>query len=165
MTRLIPVVVLIVAFTIFSVAHLALTAGCPVVPVGLQGTEDIQPVGSNRPRLRGVDVTVRFGEPITVEEFEATEEAGKEALRKAVEERYPGATLHIDGGDMMQGTLVSNLTAGRATIEAFAAIGVDAATKTVKLEVEDETGDVGGWSMGLISAMNVGTGLAMPRLM
>ncbi|MBJ7356428.1 lysophospholipid acyltransferase family protein [Nocardioides sp.] len=49
-----------------GVAHLALTAGCPVVPVGLQGTEDIQPVGANRPRLRGVDVTVRFGAPIQV---------------------------------------------------------------------------------------------------
>jgi 1-acyl-sn-glycerol-3-phosphate acyltransferase len=47
-----------------GVAHLALTAGCPVVPVGLQGTEDIQPVGSNVPRL--AKVTVRFGEPITV---------------------------------------------------------------------------------------------------
>ncbi len=46
-----------------GVAHLALTAGCPVVPVGLQGTQDIQPVGSNRPRL-SADVTVRFGEPI-----------------------------------------------------------------------------------------------------
>ncbi|HUP18397.1 MAG TPA: 5'-nucleotidase C-terminal domain-containing protein [Gemmatimonadota bacterium] len=46
---------------------------------------------------------------------------------RAVEERYPGATLHLDGGDMMQGTLVSNLTAGRATIEAFEALGVDAA--------------------------------------
>ena len=49
-----------------GVAHLALTSGCPVVPVGLQGTEDIQPVGSNRPRLGRVDVTVRFGAPITV---------------------------------------------------------------------------------------------------
>jgi 1-acyl-sn-glycerol-3-phosphate acyltransferase len=49
-----------------GVAHLALTSGCPVVPVGLRGTEDIQPVGSNRPRLGRVDVTVRFGEPITV---------------------------------------------------------------------------------------------------
>ncbi len=47
-----------------GVAHLALTAGCPVVPVGLQGTAEIQPVGSNLPRL--ADVTVRFGEPITV---------------------------------------------------------------------------------------------------
>ncbi len=47
-----------------GVAHLALTAGCPVVPVGLQGTEDIQPVGSNRPRR--AKVSVRFGEPISV---------------------------------------------------------------------------------------------------
>ena len=49
-----------------GVAHLALTAGCPVLPVGLVGTEDIQPVGASRPRLGKVDVTVRFGEPITV---------------------------------------------------------------------------------------------------
>ena len=47
-----------------GVAHLALTAGCPVVPVGLQGTADLQPVGSNMPRL--ARVSVRFGEPITV---------------------------------------------------------------------------------------------------
>jgi 1-acyl-sn-glycerol-3-phosphate acyltransferase len=46
-----------------GVAHLALTAGCPVVPVGLTGTQDIQPVGSNRPRL-AAEVTVRFGEPL-----------------------------------------------------------------------------------------------------
>lgn len=45
-----------------GVAHLALTAGCPVVPVGLQGTADIQPVGARVPRL--ARVTVRFGEPI-----------------------------------------------------------------------------------------------------
>ena len=47
-----------------GVAHLALTAGCPVVPVGLAGTEDIQPVGSNRPRR--AQVSVRFGAPIQV---------------------------------------------------------------------------------------------------
>ena len=47
-----------------GVAHLALTAGCPVVPVGLRGTDDLQPVGSNLPRL--AHVTVRFGAPIWV---------------------------------------------------------------------------------------------------
>lgn len=45
-----------------GVAHLALTAGVPVVPVGLQGTQDIQPVGARFPRR--ADVTVRFGAPI-----------------------------------------------------------------------------------------------------
>ena len=46
-----------------GVAHLALTAGCPVVPVGLRGTDELQPVGYNVPRL--AKVTVRFGEPIS----------------------------------------------------------------------------------------------------
>lgn len=45
-----------------GVAHLALTAGVSVVPVGLTGTEELQPVGSNLPRI--VPVTVAFGEPI-----------------------------------------------------------------------------------------------------
>jgi 1-acyl-sn-glycerol-3-phosphate acyltransferase len=47
-----------------GVAHLALTAGVPVVPVGLTGTEKLQPVGSSLPRI--APVTVRFGEPIEV---------------------------------------------------------------------------------------------------
>jgi 1-acyl-sn-glycerol-3-phosphate acyltransferase len=46
-----------------GVAHLALTAGCPVVPVGLTGTQHIQPVGSNRLRLAKVSVV--FGAPLT----------------------------------------------------------------------------------------------------
>ena len=45
-----------------GVGHLALTSGAPVVPVGLRGTEDLQPVGSRLPRR--ADVTVRFGPPI-----------------------------------------------------------------------------------------------------
>ena len=47
-----------------GVAHLALTAGCPIVPVGLTGTERVQPVGSSRPRV--VPITVEFGRPIEV---------------------------------------------------------------------------------------------------
>ena len=43
-------------------AHLALTAGVPIVPVGLRGTERIQPIGSSIPRL--VKVHVTFGTPI-----------------------------------------------------------------------------------------------------
>ena len=47
-----------------GVAHLALSAGAPVVPVGLTGTERLQPVGARLPRI--VPVTVRFGTPIEV---------------------------------------------------------------------------------------------------
>ena len=45
-----------------GVAWLALTAGCPVVPVALSGTQDIQPVGTRVPRIR--KITVRFGKPL-----------------------------------------------------------------------------------------------------
>jgi 1-acyl-sn-glycerol-3-phosphate acyltransferase len=49
-----------------GVAHLALTSGAPVVPVGLSGTQDLQPVGSRLPRL--AQVTVRFGDPLTFQQ-------------------------------------------------------------------------------------------------
>jgi 1-acyl-sn-glycerol-3-phosphate acyltransferase len=47
-----------------GVAHLALTAGVPIVPVGITGTERLQPVGARLPRI--VPVTVEFGAPIEV---------------------------------------------------------------------------------------------------
>ncbi|MEP7092342.1 MAG: lysophospholipid acyltransferase family protein, partial [Nocardioidaceae bacterium] len=46
-----------------GVAHLALTSGAPVVPVGISGTQALQPVGTTVPRL--AKVTVRFGEPLS----------------------------------------------------------------------------------------------------
>jgi len=45
-----------------GVAWLALTSGAPVVPVALEGTERLQPVGKRIPRP--ARVTVRFGEPL-----------------------------------------------------------------------------------------------------
>ncbi|MDN5790259.1 MAG: 1-acyl-sn-glycerol-3-phosphate acyltransferase [Micrococcales bacterium] len=50
-----------------GVAWLALHANVPVVPVGLIGTQDIQPVGATLPKL--AKVTVRFGAPIEVEPY------------------------------------------------------------------------------------------------
>lgn len=47
-----------------GVGWLALTTGAVVVPVGLIGTQDIQPVGAKFPRIRRV--SVKFGEPIDV---------------------------------------------------------------------------------------------------
>ncbi|MDW3217817.1 MAG: lysophospholipid acyltransferase family protein [Acidimicrobiales bacterium] len=46
-----------------GVAHLALQTGAPIIPVGLVGTDEVQPIGRNVPRRRG-KITVRFGEPI-----------------------------------------------------------------------------------------------------
>lgn len=50
-----------------GVAWLALTAGVPVVPVALRGTQELQPVGSKRIRL--ARIRVEFGDPIDVSGF------------------------------------------------------------------------------------------------
>lgn len=47
-----------------GVAELALSVRVPIVPVGLRGTQNIQPVGSSRPRLAKVEVA--FGKPIQI---------------------------------------------------------------------------------------------------
>jgi 2',3'-cyclic-nucleotide 2'-phosphodiesterase (5'-nucleotidase family) len=49
------------------------------------------------------------------------------SFARAVEARYPDVVLHLDGGDVMQGTVISNLTAGRSTVDVMNEIGVDAA--------------------------------------
>ena len=46
-----------------GVAQLALRADVPVVPVGLIGTDRVQPLGRKIPRFRG-EVIVRYGAPI-----------------------------------------------------------------------------------------------------
>ena len=67
-----------------GVARLALRAGAPIVPVGLIGTDDIQPVDKRMPRF-GKPVTIRFGEALAPERY-----AGREhdhlALRELTDE-------------------------------------------------------------------------------
>lgn len=58
-----------------GVAHLALTAKVPIVPVGMIGTPDVQEVGSNT--LKRAPVTVRFGAPQTPHTTYADLPAGK----------------------------------------------------------------------------------------
>jgi 1-acyl-sn-glycerol-3-phosphate acyltransferase len=50
-----------------GVGWLALSSGAPVVPVGLVGTDRVQPVGARWPRL--APVTIRFGEAIPPEAY------------------------------------------------------------------------------------------------
>ncbi|HWR84735.1 MAG TPA: lysophospholipid acyltransferase family protein [Rhodoglobus sp.] len=50
-----------------GIAWLALTAGVPVVPVALIGTDRLQPADTNR--IRFARVTVQFGEPMDLSRF------------------------------------------------------------------------------------------------
>jgi 1-acyl-sn-glycerol-3-phosphate acyltransferase len=49
-----------------GVARLALRAEVPIVPVGVLGTDKVQPIGARLPRLRPGEITVRFGAPMDV---------------------------------------------------------------------------------------------------
>jgi 1-acyl-sn-glycerol-3-phosphate acyltransferase len=49
-------------------ARLAVAAGVPIIPVGVIGTERIQPIGQPYPKLVGWGkVTIKFGQPIETE--------------------------------------------------------------------------------------------------
>ncbi|HEY0697764.1 MAG TPA: lysophospholipid acyltransferase family protein [Micromonospora sp.] len=47
-----------------GVARLAKAAGVPVIPVGMLGTDKVQPIGTLVPKLGAGKVIVRFGKPL-----------------------------------------------------------------------------------------------------
>jgi 1-acyl-sn-glycerol-3-phosphate acyltransferase len=50
-------------------ARLALQVRCPILPVGVIGTREIQPPHAKVPKL-GMDCTIRIGRPIKVERYQ-----------------------------------------------------------------------------------------------
>lgn len=65
-------------------ARMALTARCPIIPVCVFGTRDIQPPGQSSPNLRG-RVRVVFGKPLSFEEHFG-KERDKFVLRSITDE-------------------------------------------------------------------------------
>lgn len=80
-----------------GVAWLALTTGAVVVPVGLVGTQEIQPVGAKLPRIRKISVT--FGQPIDLSRH-GSPDSGK-ARRGATDEVM--AAIHALSGQELAG--------------------------------------------------------------
>jgi 1-acyl-sn-glycerol-3-phosphate acyltransferase len=76
-----------------GVAWLALTAGCPVVPVGVIGTDKVQPIGARWPRPHRVTIT--FGEPLAFPEFAG--QAAKGRPRREVTDRIMAAIAELSG--------------------------------------------------------------------
>ncbi|WP_441723815.1 lysophospholipid acyltransferase family protein [Glaciibacter sp. 2TAF33] len=89
-----------------GVAWLALTTGAVVVPVGLIGTEEIQPVGAKVPRIR--KIAVKFGEPIDVSKH-GNASSGK-ARRQATDEIM--AAIHALTGQELAGSYNESPPAG-----------------------------------------------------
>ena len=66
-----------------GVARLAIRTGAPIVPVGLVGTDEVQPTDKRMPRLfRTVDI--RFGTPITTDRYRDADD--RLALRQLTDE-------------------------------------------------------------------------------
>jgi 1-acyl-sn-glycerol-3-phosphate acyltransferase len=76
-----------------GVAWLALTADCPVVPVGITGTDRIQPVGARWPRQHRF--TVVFGKPLTFHEHRG--KAGSNRARREVTDTIMEAIAELSG--------------------------------------------------------------------
>ncbi|MDH6114046.1 1-acyl-sn-glycerol-3-phosphate acyltransferase [Kitasatospora sp. MAP12-15] len=81
-----------------GVAWLAMTAGAPVVPVALEGTEQLQPVGTRIPRLRRV--TVRFGKPLDFTELHGQARSAK--ARRQVTDEVMAAVHELSGQELAQ---------------------------------------------------------------
>jgi 1-acyl-sn-glycerol-3-phosphate acyltransferase len=67
-----------------GVARLAFRSGAPIIPVGLIGTDEIQPVDAKLPHLFR-PVTIRFGEPVTTDRYHGRE-TDRLALRELTDE-------------------------------------------------------------------------------
>lgn len=80
-----------------GIGWLALTTGAKVVPVGLIGTDEMQPVGAKFPRVR--KVTVAFGEPLDLAHY-GPPESGR-ARRQATDEIM--AAIHALTGQELAG--------------------------------------------------------------
>ena len=76
-----------------GVAWLALTADCSVVPVGITGTDRIQPVGTRWPRPHRFSVT--FGKPLTFPEHAGKARNGP--ARREVTDRIMEAIAELSG--------------------------------------------------------------------
>jgi 1-acyl-sn-glycerol-3-phosphate acyltransferase len=74
-----------------GVASLAIGTGAPVVPVGLIGTEHVQPKGVRIPRPRRV--VVRFGQPLDFVRYEGLD--GSSAIRRAVTDEVMDAIARL----------------------------------------------------------------------
>lgn len=80
-----------------GIGHLVLTARVPVVPVGLIGTQDVQPIGVNRPRVR--PFTVKFGPALHLYDTYADQPPGK--ARRLVVADIMDAIAALTGQDQV----------------------------------------------------------------
>jgi 1-acyl-sn-glycerol-3-phosphate acyltransferase len=78
-----------------GVARLALGTGAPVIPVGLVGTDRVQPVGAKVPKIGRV--SVRFGAPLNFSRYRGLER--NRTVQRAVVDEIMHAILDLSRQD------------------------------------------------------------------
>jgi 1-acyl-sn-glycerol-3-phosphate acyltransferase len=89
-------------------ARLAMKLGCPIFPVGIVGTDDIQPVDAKVPRLRR-ECTIQIGRPVRPERH-----AGRGPEHAAWRSMIDEVMFEIRD---MTGQVYKNLYAGESEVE------------------------------------------------
>lgn len=82
-----------------GVGWLSLTAGAPVVPVGLVGTDRVQPVDARFPRVRPIQV--RFGAPIRPQAYAEIASPGQ--ARRRLTDDVMDAVAELSGQERAPG--------------------------------------------------------------
>jgi len=82
-----------------GVGWLALTSGAPVIPVGLIGTDVMQPIDARLPRLHRV--TVRFGAPVDLSGYAGMAESAR--ARRAATDAVIRAIGELTGQEYVNG--------------------------------------------------------------
>lgn len=85
-----------------GVAWLALNSGASIIPVGVVGTEKLQPIGARLPRI--VRVTVHFGKPIEPQAYLDRLAAGVSAgvVRRELTDEVMDAIASVSGQERAQ---------------------------------------------------------------
>lgn len=68
-----------------GLARLALDTGSPIIPVGIRGTDLIQPVDKRFPKL-GLRAEIRFGAPISMEQYGRSSAEQGQLLRQITDQ-------------------------------------------------------------------------------
>ncbi len=79
-----------------GVARLALRTGCPIVPVGIIGSDDVQPPDARLP-LPFRRVHIRFGRPISVERYR--DRAGDRMVLRQITDEVMFEVRNLSGQD------------------------------------------------------------------
>ncbi|MDQ1671416.1 MAG: 1-acyl-sn-glycerol-3-phosphate acyltransferase, partial [Actinomycetota bacterium] len=82
-----------------GVGWLALTTGAVVLPVGLIGTDRVQPVGARVPRIRRV--RIRFGEPVDPKAYAEGRSPGQ--ARRQLTDEVMGRIAGLTGQPRAEG--------------------------------------------------------------